>query len=436
MRMLDLIARKRDGGAHSSAELEFIARGARGDGIPDYQLASWLMAVRLRGMNGAETVALTRAMALSGGSLDLSGLRAPKADKHSTGGVGDGISLALAPLVAAAGAAVPMMSGRGLGHTGGTLDKLESIPGFKVALAPGRIRRQLRSIGVCMFGQSDAIAPADRKLYALRDATATVESMPLIVASILSKKLAEDLDGLVLDVKCGSGAFLRDVPMAFELGRRLVRTGRRLGLRSVAVVSSMEQPLGWAVGNGVELRQAVGVLRGEPSPPDYVELLLTLGAWMLRLCGRVRHWEQGRRLLEDLLSGGQALDKFRKMVEAQGGDPRVADEPDRVLPRPRLLEDLLARRSGYLIRMDARGVGRAAVALGAGRDSMEDGVDPAAGIRLCKKLGDPVRRGEPVARLYAARPERLRAASSLLSDSIAVGGRREALPPLIRKVIE
>ncbi|MBI4425170.1 MAG: thymidine phosphorylase [Elusimicrobia bacterium] len=437
MRLLDLIAKKRDGGAHTPAELEFIAScaaGGRGT-APDYQLSAWLMAVVWRGMSDAETVAWTRAMARSGRRLDLSSIRAPKVDKHSTGGVGDGISLVLAPLVASAGVTVPMMSGRGLGHTGGTLDKLESVRGFKVRLETPQIERQLAAIGVCMFGQSEDLAPADRKLYALRDATATVESQPLIVGSILSKKLAEDLGGLVLDIKCGSGAILRDPREALRLGRKLVATARRLDLRCVGLVTGMDQPLGRVVGNALELRQAIEVLQGDCTPGDYLELTLALGGWMTCLAGAAKSWEAGARLLESRIRDGGAIEKFRQMVKAQGGDPRVVDDPDRVLPRAPEAGTILAPKSGYLTRLDARGVGVAAVALGAGRSRMEDPIDYGAGIRLLKKLGDPVKKGEPVARLYARDRSRASGGATAFRASFAVGARRPPLPSVVREVI-
>lgn len=437
MRLLDLIAKKRDGGSHTPEELEFIASCASGKGgqAPDYQLAAWLMAVVWRGMSDAETVAWTKAMAGSGRRLDLGSIKAPKVDKHSTGGVGDGISLALAPLVASAGVVVPMMSGRGLGHTGGTLDKLESCRGFKVRLDVPQVERQLSHLGVCMFGQTEDLAPADRKLYALRDATATVQSLPLIVGSILSKKLAEDLGALILDIKCGSGAIFRDKAQALVLGRKLVATSKKLGLKCVGLVTGMDQPLGRVVGNALELRQAIEVLQGDCTAGDYVELTLELGGWMVHLAGKARDWKAGARLLEERIKDGSAVEKLREMIKAQGGDPKVVDDPDRALPRSPEAAVIAAPSSGYVTGLDARAIGVAAVALGAGRNRMEDAIDYGAGIRLEKKLGDPVKKGEPVARLFARDRGRVPGAEAAFAAALAVGRRKPKIPPLVREVI-
>ena len=436
MRLLDLIAKKRDGGTHTPEELEFIASCAADAKAPDYQLSAWLMAVVWRGMTDSETVAWTRAMAKSGRRLDLSSLSASTVDKHSTGGVGDGISLALAPLVASAGVAVPMMSGRGLGHTGGTLDKLESIRGFRVRLDVPRVEKQLASIGVCMFGQSEDLSPADRKLYALRDATATVESQPLIVGSILSKKVAEDLDGLVLDIKCGSGAILRDRPSALKLGKKLVGTAKKLGLKCVGLVTGMDQPLGRVVGNALEMRQAIEVLQGDCTAGDYVELTLALGGWMVALAGEATDWKAGASLLEGYIRSGAAADKLRAMIQEQGGDPRVMDEPEKHLPVAPEVAVVRSPASGYVTRLEARGICVAAVALGAGRSRMEDVIDYGAGIRLEKKLGDPVKKGEIVARLFAEDSERAEGAVKAFSASFAAGSRKPKLPSVVRAVIE
>lgn len=424
-----LIAKKRQDLEHTPEELRFIAHAATNGGVPDYQLSAWLMAVVLRGMTPAETAGLTRAMADSGRRLRRLGLRrAPWVDKHSTGGVGDGVSLALAPLAAAAGLVVPMMSGRSLGHTGGTLDKLESIPGFRVGLSLAEIERQLRRIGVAMFGQTREIAPSDRKLYALRDATSTVDSLPLIVSSILSKKLAEGLDGLVLDVKFGSGAILSDPRKSLELGRALVKTSKSLGLKCVGLWTDMEEPLGLAVGNALEMRQAVRVLHGDLGGSDYVELLLALGGWMLVLGGRARAWEEGARRMEKLLKEGAALRKFKEMVRAQGGDVRVAEDPSRHLPAARCVRVVRSPASGYLTGLDARRVAEAASLLGTK-------VDPGAGILLEAKVGSRVARGSVLARLYGpGEPEAGRAEKAYLS-AVRIGARPPKRTPLIRKVL-
>ncbi|MBI3550720.1 MAG: thymidine phosphorylase [Elusimicrobia bacterium] len=433
--MLDLILKKRSKGEHSPQELSFIAASAAAGSVPDYQIASWLMAAFLNGMTERETVALTRAMAASGRRLSLRGIGKKTVDKHSTGGVGDGISLALAPAVAACGVCVPMMSGRGLGHTGGTLDKLESIAGMKVRLDVPRIEAQLKSIGVCMFGQSEDLNPADRKLYALRDATATVESMPLIVASILSKKVAEDLDALVLDIKCGSGAFLSRQADAVELGRRLVKTAGGLGIRCVGLVTSMDQPLGRAVGNASEMRQAIDVLRGDASCGDYVELVRVLGGWMVHLAGKAKGWEEGARRIDRAISSGEALAALKAMIAGQGGDAAVIEDPKKLLPDSPHARDVVSPSDGYVVKLDARAIGGAAVALGAGRGRMEDAIEFGAGIRLEKKLGDPVRKGEAVARLFAEAPEKLDAGQAAFQRALAIGRRKVPAKPLIRKVI-
>jgi len=435
MRMIDLIAKKRESGRLSPEEIRFIADGAARGTIPDYQLSAWLMAVCCRGMAEGEAVELTRAMAASGPTLGLEGLTLAKVDKHSTGGVGDGISLALAPLVAAAGLAVPMMSGRGLGHTGGTLDKLEAIAGFRVKLELDEIRRHLSEMGVCMFGQSEKLAPADRKLYHLRDATSTVESLPLIVASILSKKLAENLDALVLDVKVGSGAIFQEASQAEKLGRALVKTARGLGLKCVAVLTSMDQPLGRYVGNALEVRQAVEVLQGDCTAGDYVEVLLELGGWMVHLAGKAKSPEAGARRLEALIHNGEAFGRFKKMVQAQGGDVRMIDNLD-LLPKAAHSKMVAAPKSGFLSSLDARSVGQTGVILGAGRTYMEQKLDYSAGIILDKKVGDAVKKGESVARLYASDPAKLEEAHSFFQSAFRIEARRPKPRPVIRKILK
>jgi len=433
--MIDLLADKRQGKAHTEEQLRFLARAAADGGVPDYQLSAWLMAVCCRGMSEAETVALTRAMGESGKRFELSALKAPKVDKHSTGGVGDGISLALAPLVAEAGLVVPMMSGRGLGHTGGTLDKLESIAGLRVKLSLDEIRAQLADIGVCMFGQSESLAPADRKLYALRDATSTVGSQPLIVSSILSKKVAEDLDALVLDVKVGSGAIFQERLAAERLARALLKTAKGLGLSCVAVLTDMEQPLGRYVGNALEIRQAVEVLQGRQRAGDYAEVLLTLGGWMLHLAGKAGSPGEGADRLEGLIRDGRALSRFKRMVRAQGGDPRVVDEPDR-LPRSPLSKDVKAPRDGYLAALDARRVGEAAVRLGAGRETAEQALDYGAGIVIAKKVGERVKKGEVLATLHASDQARLERAAADYARAVELSPRAPHPRPVILKTLK
>jgi pyrimidine-nucleoside phosphorylase len=420
MLFLDLIAKKRDGGRHSPEELEFVARAAATGSVPDYQLASWLMAVVCRGMDEAETVALTRAMARSGETLGLGRIGRPKADKHSTGGVGDGVSLALAPLAAACGLAVPMMSGRGLGHTGGTLDKLEAIPGFRVRLPLARIRLQMRRLGVCLFGQTETLAPADRTLYALRDATGTVPGRPLIVGSILSKKAAEELDALVLDVKVGVGAIFRDAASARDLARALVKTSKGLGIPTVAVLTAMEQPLGRYVGNALEVRQALEILNGSEDASDYLDCTLALGGWMLKLAGLTKSAERGAELMRARIRDGSGLRIFRDVVKAQGGDVRVVDEPDR-LPHARKTRGVTAGKDGFVTRLDARRIGHAGVLIGAGRAFKEQALDYGAGLVLMKKVGDRVRRGETLAVLHAADEARLAAGEREYRAALEIG---------------
>lgn len=434
--MLELIHKTRSSIELSSQELTYISEGAARHDIPDYQLSAWLMAVFCRGLSERETADFTKAMAASGRRMNFKAVKMPKIDKHSTGGVGDGISLALAPLVASCGVAVPMMSGRGLGHTGGTLDKLESIKGFKVSLSPGHILRQLKSIGVGMFGQTGVLAPADKKLYSLRDATATIESLPLIVASILSKKYAEGLDALLLDVKYGSGAFLKDFDRSRKLAQALVRTGNRLGMRSVAILTSMEQPLGRAVGNALELEQSIRILHGDRSVKDFSRILGVLGGWMLYLGRKSRSPKEGTEKLESAIRSGAALKKMRDMIRWQGGDPRVADYPDRYLPKARLMTEVKAPKAGYISVLDARTVGNAGVLLGGGRQKMTDSIDYGAGILLEKKMGDRVKPGDVVAKLYSSQRTKLADGKKEFIKSFKVAGRPPRLAPLVKEVVK
>ncbi len=434
MRLIDVIEKKARGEPHSIEELRFIARAAASGTVPDYQLTSWLMAVRLRGMAAQETADLTLAMAESGDRLDFSSLPAPKVDKHSTGGVGDGVSLLLAPLAAAAGLAVPMMSGRGLGHTGGTLDKLESIPGLRVKLSVAEITSQMSRLHVCLFGQTETLAPADRKLYALRDASATVASLPLIVSSILSKKLAEGLDALVLDVKAGSGAIFERPEHGLDLAKALLRIAKRLKLKCAALVTAMEEPLGLAVGNAIEMRQTIEILNGREEPRDFIDCALALGGWMAYLGGSSRTPAEGRRRMAEALKSGAALDVFKKTVAAQGGDVSSLAKPQS-LPLSPLALEIAAPRSGHIGRLNARLIGLAAVALGAGRNRQEDPVDHGAGIQLLAKTGAPVKKGQPVARLYASTREKLDDGARLLRQALAVQTSRPRPRPLILKVM-
>jgi len=433
-RAIDVIRRKRDGGELSRVEIESLVNAyTRGD-IPDYQVSAWLMAVVLRGMTRAETAALTDAMLRSGEVLDLSSLAATKVDKHSTGGVGDKTSLVLAPLAAAAGVIVPMISGRGLGHTGGTLDKLEAIPGFNVNLSVAQFRRVLDACGCAMIGQTAEIAPADRKLYALRDVTGTVESPYLICASIMSKKLAEGIDALVLDVKTGSGAFMKNEKDAAFLAELMVETGERMGKQVVALITDMDQPLGCMIGNALEVVEVAEVLRGG-GPEDLRQLCLELAGWMLHLGGVSDTVGEGKRQSEKLIASGKALEKFHQMVELQGGDPRAIDDPKR-LPQARHTTVLSSPKDGYLVTLQCEQVGTACVILGGGRERKEDSVDPAVGIVLHKKIGDPVSAGEPLATIHYNAEARASRARLLLEESyqIADSPAREKRP-LIHRVI-
>ena len=393
------------------------------------------MAVVCRGMDEAETVALTRAMARSGSSLGLGKLGRKKADKHSTGGVGDGVSLALAPLATACGLAVPMMSGRGLGHTGGTLDKLESIPGFKVRLPLPRIRKQMKDLGVCLFGQSADLAPADRTLYALRDATATVPARPLIVGSILSKKAAEELDALVLDVKVGSGAIFKDAPSARGLAQALVKTSKGLGMPTVAVLTAMEQPLGRYVGNALEVRQALEILSGVETAPDYLECTLVLGGWMLKLTGLAKSAEHGADMMRARIADRSGLKVFRDIVKAQGGDVRVIDDPDR-LARAKKTRTVAAPRDGFVTALDARKIGHAGVLIAAGRAYKEQALDYGAGLILHKKVGDRVRKGDALAEVRAADAERLSAGVKEYLSALSIGPKAPRPARVILEVLK
>ncbi len=436
MRMLDLLLKKRSGLEMTPAELEFIAMGAADGSIPDYQLSSWLMAAFLNGLTPPETAAFTRAMALSGKKLDLSAVKGAKVDKHSTGGVGDGVSIALAPVAAAAGVVVPMMSGRGLGHTGGTLDKLEAMKGFNVRLEPSYIVKQLKATGLSMFGQTAQLAPSDKKLYALRDASCTVEALPLIVASILSKKYAEDITGLVMDVKYGSGAFLKDFKKSRELAVALMKTAKLLNIRCVAVMTAMNEPLGLAVGNGIEMSQSIKILSGEKGPEDFMRVLEVLSGWMIYLGGKSRSAAEGEEKARAVIADGSALEKFRLMVKWQGGDVRVVGDPDRYMPKAELVKEIKAKRAGFLTAMEARTVGFASVALGGGRAKAEDAVDFGAGFILEKKPGDRVKPGDVIARAYASSPAKLAEGVKKFESSLAYGPKAPRKEPLIKEIIK
>jgi pyrimidine-nucleoside phosphorylase len=395
MNPVSLIEKKRDGGALSADEISELVYGYVSGNIPDYQMSAFLMAVVLRGMDDTETRAMTDAFLASGEVINLSSMPGIKVDKHSTGGVGDKISLVLAPLVAAAGVPVPMMAGRGLGHTGGTLDKLESIPGFSTQLSESAFRGQVASIGCAIMGQTENIVPADRKIYALRDVTGTVPSLPLICSSILSKKKAEGADALVLDVKTGRGAFFKKREETVHLAKSLVSLGNGLGIRTTALLTAMDQPLGRAVGNWIEVLESVDVLRGG-GPKDVLDVTLALGAEMLVLGRKARTRLEGITVLGGLLQSGAAYDRFVRMVKAQGGDASVIEDPEKV-PRTAFTVTVESSSDGWVAGLDALAIGEISVGLGAGRVRKEEAVDPLAGIVLHKKIGDSVRKGETLA---------------------------------------
>ncbi|MGB7926711.1 MAG: thymidine phosphorylase [Terriglobales bacterium] len=417
-RVVDLIRKKRDRGALTPAEIGYLVEGYTQGSVPDYQMAAWLMAVVLRGMTRDETSALTDAMLHSGEVLDLSFLPVGKVDKHSTGGVGDKTSLVLAPLVAAGGLFVPMISGRGLGHTGGTLDKLESIPGFRVDLPVPEFYRVLKACGCSMIGQTEKVAPADRKLYALRDVTGTVESPYLICASIMSKKLAEGTDALVLDVKTGSGAFMKKEEDAVFLAELMVETGERMGEQIAALITDMNQPLGRMVGNALEVQECIEVLHGG-GPADLRELCLELAAWMFYLGGATKTVAQGRQLAERILASGRAFERFRQMVELQGGDISVIDDPTR-LPSADHRVDVPSPNDGYVSAIDCEQVGTACVILGGGRERKEDSVDPSVGVEVHKKIGDKVAIGEALCTIHCHSDTEATCAKTLLEESYQI----------------
>ena len=434
IRTVDVIRKKRDGGELSTSEIEHLVRGSTSGEIPDYQIAAWLMAAVLRGLTKAETAALTDAMLHSGEVLDLSEFSARKVDKHSTGGVGDKTSFVVAPIAAAAGLIVPMISGRGLGHTGGTLDKLQSIPGFNVDLTAAELQTVLRSCGCAIIGQTAQLVPADRKMYALRDVTGTIESPHLICASIMSKKLAEEIDGLVLDVKTGSGAFMKRPEDAALLAELMVETGERMGKRVVAVISDMDQPLGRTVGNAVEIEEAVATLKGA-GPGDLLQLCLELAGQMLYLGERAASADEGKKLARGLIKSGKALAKFREMITAQGGDASVVDHPEK-LPKARYRSEVKSGLRGYVQAIQCEQVGNACVLMGGGRERKEDAVDPAVGLILHKKTGDPVAAGDLLCTIFYNSEERGEPARKIVEQSYRIANAPpKQTRPLIHRII-
>ena len=419
MRSVDIILKKRDGGVLGRQEIKFFVQGVASGSLPDYQASALLMAIVLRGMTPEETTDLTDAMIRSGSRVDLSDIPGPKVDKHSTGGVGDKSSLIIAPIVAACGALVPMMSGRGLGHTGGTLDKLESIPGFRTNLSIPEIKASLAAVGCALVGQSAEIAPADKKLYALRDVTGTIESIPLISASIMSKKIAEGTDALVLDVKTGAGAFMKTPADARALAESLVRIGKAFGVKTQAVITAMDWPIGRAVGNANEVIESIETLKGR-GPRDLVAGSLDLAERMLLSAGIAKDRVEAKALTGRAIHSGQAVEKFRAIIERQGGDPCVVDDYSR-LPKAPNEHVVKAPSAGFVTALDAGLIGRASVMLGGGRDTAEEAIDPGVGIIINATVGDPVQRGDAILRLHYRDRARLQAALPLIEQGVHVG---------------
>ncbi len=429
MRAYDLILKKRTGQELSAEEIRFLIDGYMSGAVPDYQMAAFAMAVFFRGMTARETAHLTMAIVNSGEQVDLSGISGIKADKHSTGGVGDKTTLVLGPLVAAAGVPVAKMSGRGLGHTGGTIDKLEAIPGFNTSLTKEEFINSVNRIKIAISGQTGNLAPADKKLYALRDVTATVDSIPLIASSVMSKKIAAGADAIVLDVKTGSGAFMRTLDDAMALARAMVEIGRQTGRQTVALITDMNQPLGRTVGNALEVVEAVECLQGR-GPADLEELCLALGSYMLCLAGKAENPGQARELLETILRRGQALDKFRELVKNQGGDFRCIDDPS-ILPAARGTVTVSACSTGYVSAIQAEQIGIAAMTLGAGRETKDSQIDLAVGIKLAKKVGEKVAEGEPVAVLYVNDPAKGEKAKEKVLQAYTIS----PVPPKRQKLV-
>jgi pyrimidine-nucleoside phosphorylase len=434
MRAVDLIRKKRDAGELSREEIEFLINGYTHGDLPDYQMAAWLMAAWLQGLNRSELAALTETMLCSGEVLNLADIRPRKVDKHSTGGVGDKTSLILAPIVAAGGLIVPMISGRGLGHTGGTLDKLESIPGYNVNLSLLDFKRVLRECSMGMIGQTAEIAPADKKIYALRDATSTVESIGLICASIMSKKLAEGIDALVLDVKTGSGAFMKREADSVQLAEVMVETGEQMGKRVVALITDMNQPLGRWAGHSVEVAECIEILN-DRGPADLRELSVELSAWMFYLGDRTRSVDDGRLLAESMLVTGQAREKFRQNIRLQGGNEKIIDRPD-LLPAARSREHVSSPSAGFLVATNCEQFGAALAMLGGGREKKEDSIDHAVALEFHARIGDRIEKGQPLATIHYNSAAKLAEAKELIASSYQFG---ESAPqeelPLIRRII-
>ncbi len=434
MRMYDLIMKKRNGAALTKEEIDYMVSGYTKGEIPDYQMSAMMMAVYFMGMNEEETLYLTMAMAESGDMLDLSAISGIKVDKHSTGGVGDKTSLALTPMVAACGVKIAKMSGRGLGHTGGTIDKLESFQGFSTEITTDQFFKNVNEIGIAIMGQTKELAPADKKLYALRDVTATVDNMSLIASSIMSKKLAAGADAIILDVKTGSGAFMKKQEDAFALAKEMVKLGQNAGRNTIAVVSDMDQPLGNAVGNALEVKEAIDTLKGK-GPRDFTELCYTLGAFMLMMGGRVRTEEQARSMLKRAVSDGSALDKLAQFIKAQGGEERMVYEPE-LLPKAGLIEPVYAPKEGWVEKLVCDEVGICSLILGGGRETKESMIDLSVGIVLEKKVGSYVKKGEVLAYLHVNDITKLEAAKERLLNAYQIGATEKKTDSVIIGMIK
>ncbi|XEO94804.1 pyrimidine-nucleoside phosphorylase [Latilactobacillus sakei] len=432
MRMVDIIDHKRQGGALTAAEIQFFIDGYTDGTIPDYQASALLMAIYFNDMTDDERALLTMTMMRSGDQLDLSMIDGVKVDKHSTGGVGDKTSIPLAPMIAALGIPIPMISGRGLGHTGGTLDKLEAIPNFNISLTEEAFKKQVAEIKLAIIGATGNIAPADKKIYALRDVTDTVDSIPLIAGSIMSKKIASGTDALVLDVKTGSGAFMKTEEDAKELAQALVNIGRSVGMQCMAVISDMNQPLGNAIGNALEIEESIAILKGE-GPADITELILTLGSQMVVLAGKATTLDEARQLLQGVIDDGRALEAFRQMIIYQGGDPAVIENP-KLMPQAQYQIELPAKESGYVTEMTANEMGIASMLLGGGRQAKTDEIDYAVGLVLHKKIGDAVQKGESLLTIYSNR-EDVKSIEDLLYANIKIGSEAQKVT-LIHALIQ
>lgn len=433
MKMVDIIIKKRDGGILNEDEISFVVDEYVKGNIPDYQMSALLMAIYFRGMNLAETISLTKKMAYSGKVLDLSIIPGIKVDKHSTGGVGDKTTLVFAPLIASLGYPIAKMSGRSLGHTGGTIDKLESIPGFKTNMSDEEFIKQVREIGIAIVGQTEDLVPADKKIYALRDVTGTVDSIPLIASSVMSKKIASGADVIILDVKVGKGAFIKDINSARELAQIMVGIGKGFGKKIVAVLSQMDQPLGYAIGNSLEVVEAIETLKGK-GPQDLNELIVVLATCVLKLIGDYKNDNEVRLKVLDYLKNGNALDKFKEFIKAQGGDISIVDDYSPLL-NAKLQKEIYSLDGGYVEDIDAYKVALSVMALGAGREKKEDKIDLSVGIKLYKKVGDKIEKNEPIVTFYANSAENLHRAQEIFKTAIKIGKEKKDPLPIVLEII-